>query len=100
MKNHFNTFINYNGKNLEVKVQCLSNELPEIIYTIWPMDKELKNTFKGVKQFYFHISSKLNKNNILEITHNVVYDYKTKENNIKDVDFEFGVWNSLLTLNI
>lgn len=100
MGNHFDLSINYDGRLVEIKVEILSKELPKIIFAVWPKDEELKNHFQNVKQFYFHINSVLNKaENILEVTNYVVYDYETEVNQIKDIEFEFGVWNSLLTFN-
>ena len=100
MENYFDLSINYDGRLLEIKVQILSKELPKIIYAVLPKDEELKKRFQNVKHFYFHINSELNKvENILEITNYVIYDYKTNENQIKDIEFEFGVWKSLLKYN-
>lgn len=97
MKNHFALPINYDGRTVEIKIQCLSNELPKIIYAVWTEDEELKKHFENVKQLYFHTNSKFKKaENVLEITNYVIYDYKTELNKFKDIDFEFGVWNSLL----
>lgn len=101
MENHRDLLINYNGRILAIKTQCLSKELPEIIYVVFPIDEELKKHFENIKKFYFHINSKLNKiENILEITHYVVYDYETEINQSKDVVFEFAVWNSLLKYDL
>lgn len=100
MKNHFDLSINYNGRFAEIKVQRLSEELPKIIYAVWPKDEELKKHFKNVKQINFHINSEITRNNDLEIKNFVVYDYKQPENQPKDVSFEFAVWNSLLIYNL
>jgi hypothetical protein len=101
MENYFDLEIEYNGRLVEIKVQILSKELPKIIYVVWPKDDELKKYFENIIQFNFHINSKLNKvENILEIFNYVIYDYKKEENQIKDIEFEFGVWKSLLAYNL
>lgn len=100
MKNLFDLSINYNGRLLDIKVQRLSEELPKIIYAVWPKDEELKKHFENVKQINFHINSEITKNNNLEIRNFVVYDYKEPEKQLKDVFFELAVWNSLLIYNL
>ena len=100
MKNHFDLSINYNGSLAEIKVQRLSEELPKIIYAVWPKDVELKKHFKNVKQINFHINSEITRDNDLEIKNFVVYDYKEPKNQPKDISFEFAVWNSLLIYNL
>lgn len=96
MGNHFNLTINYNGQQVEITVQILSSELPKIVYSVTPKDEELKKHFKNVKQFYFHIDSAINYQELLEIRNYVIYDYIDTKIKNTDVLFEFGVWNTLL----
>lgn len=100
MKNLFDLSINYNGRLVDIKVKRLSEELPKIIYAVWPKDEELKKLFENVKQINFHINSEITTNNNLEIRNFVVYDYKEPEKQFKDVFFELAVWNSLLIYNL
>ena len=45
MKNHFELSNNYKGRLVEIIVQRLSEELPKIIFAIWPKNEELKKDF-------------------------------------------------------
>ena len=99
MNNHIDLSINYNGRKVEINVLILSKELPKIIYVVWPKDEELIKHFDNVKQINFHINSEITKEDNLVINNFVVYDYKEPKKQLKDVSFEFAVWNSLLVYN-
>jgi hypothetical protein len=96
MESNFNRIITYNEQPTEINVQILSNEFPKIIYVVKLKTLQPVKQFESIEQFNFHIDSEVVGINELEIRHYVVYDYKIPGNQIKDVNFEFAVWNSLL----
>lgn len=96
MESNFTLPIIYNEQYTEINVQILSNEFPKIIYVVKLKTPQSVKQFENIEQFNFHINSEVVGNNKLEIRHYVVYDYKIPGNEIKDANFEFAVWHSLL----
>jgi hypothetical protein len=97
MNNHIDISINYNGRQALITVQILSSELPKIVYSVTPKDEELKKDFENLN-LYFIMETVRDQDFNYQISHSVIYDFKTKILKIRDLEFEFAVWNVLTQL--
>jgi hypothetical protein len=97
LKNHFEFYISYDSRNIKVVVQKLSSELPRIIYAVWPKDEELEKYFGNVNLFFIQEVKKNNAGKPI-IWYKVKYDFKSEDNNVRDIEFEFAVWEQLSKL--
>jgi hypothetical protein len=97
MNNHFDLSINYNGRQVEINVQVLSSELPKIVCSVTPKDEKLNFFFENFN-LYFIIETVRVQDFNYQISHSVIYDFKTKILKPRDLEFEFAVWNVLTQL--
>jgi hypothetical protein len=97
MNNHIDISINYNGRQALITVQILSSELPKIVYSVTPKDEELKKDFENLN-LYFIMETVRDQDFNYQTSHSVIYDFKTKILKIRDLEFEFAVWNVLTQL--
>jgi len=98
MKNHFDLTIKYHEDNMEVHLQCLSCELPKIMYFVSPKDEKLRKIFENFNLFFIQesVNSDSGKRTIV---YSVNYDYKSKNfNKYRDIEFETAVWKELILL--
>lgn len=94
IKSHFELTISYDSRDIKVVVQQLSLELPRKVYAVWPKDEELEKYLGKVNLYFIQEVEKKNNDKPI-IWYKVKYDYESEDNNVRDIEFEFAVWEQL-----
>jgi hypothetical protein len=94
VKTHFELTVTYESRNIKVVVQKISSELHRKVYAVWPKDEELEK-YLGIVNLYFIQEVEKNNNDKPIIWYKVKYDFKSENNNVRDIQFEFAVWEQL-----
>jgi len=97
-KNHIELTISYANREVKVLVQKLSTELPKKIYAVWPKDEELEKKSGKVSLYFIQEVEKENNDKPI-MWYKVKYDYKSEDNSVRDIEFEFAVWEQLAKLD-
>uniref|UniRef100_UPI004047E7F4 hypothetical protein n=1 Tax=Mariniflexile sp. TaxID=1979402 RepID=UPI004047E7F4 len=93
-KNHFEIIMTYKMRNIKVVLQKLSSELNRKVYAVWPKDEELERYFENVNLFFIVEEEKNNFGKPIT-WYKVKYDYKLEDINVRNIEFEFAVWEQL-----
>lgn len=94
VKTHFELTITYESRNIKAVVQKISSELHRKVYAVWPKDEGLEK-YLGPVNLYFIQEVEKNNNDKPIIWYKVKYDFKSEDNNVRDIQFEFAVWEQL-----
>jgi len=94
VKNHFELTVSYDSRDIKVVVQKLSSELPRKVYAVWPKDEELEKYLGKVNLYFIQEVEKKNNDKPI-LWYKVKYDYESEDNNVRDIEFEFAVWEQL-----
>lgn len=94
VKSHFELTVSYDSRDIKVVVQKLSTELPRKVYAVWPKDEELEKYLGKVNLYFIQEVEKKNNDKPI-IWYKVKYDYESEDRNVRDIEFEFAVWEQL-----